>query len=170
MRAVKALMRAVKALMRAVKALMRAPAGGSKQVLQDPMDVYGDEFFRANFRVADLATPFAEEWNGFCRPGKDFFITKGDVHSAKGKKYLIEPLIRDCMKFMSNNDWIHSSRKDAVFALEAFAHYTYHSSGGSLRVCDLQGRYKKGHHSSRGTLKEPFRTNRRGNLVEESIV
>ena len=26
--------------------------------------------------------------------------------------------------------------------MEAFAHYTYHRSGGNLLVCDLQGRYR----------------------------
>ena len=102
-----------------------------------------DEFFRADFRIADRAIQLAEEWNQFCENGKEILITKGDVMISGGTKYLVEPLIRNFCKYTSNNGWISDEqRKWETQALEAFTHYTYHKSGGSLIVCDLQGRYR----------------------------
>jgi hypothetical protein len=102
-----------------------------------------DEFFQDDFRVADKAVQYAEEWNQFCEPAKEIMITVGDVHVVHGDKFLVEPLIREYRKFTSNSGWIEDSNEHAVLAMEAFSHFTYHRSGGNLLVCDLQGRLKK---------------------------
>lgn len=100
------------------------------------------DFFRSDFRVADRAIQYAEEWNDFCESDEKILITKGSVHDLGGKKYLVEPLIRNFTKFTSNNGWISSDEGWCSEAMEAFSHYTYHRSGGMLLVCDLQGRYR----------------------------
>jgi len=105
------------------------------------------EFFQDDFRIADKAITLAEGWNAICPYGKEVLITKGDVHTLYGERYLVEPLIRDYTKFTSNSGWISPRCNDAVLAMEAFSHYTYHRSGGNLLVCDLQGRYKKNKYS-----------------------
>lgn len=70
-------------------------------------------------------------------------MTKGDVQrTSDGTKYLIEPFIRDFCKYTSNNGWINKEASWEGQALEAFTHYSYHKSGGSLIICDLQGRYR----------------------------
>ncbi|KAL7514804.1 hypothetical protein ACHAXN_012125 [Cyclotella atomus] len=101
-----------------------------------------DDFFRSDFQVADKAIQYAEEWNNFCANDETILVTKGDVHTQNGKKYLVEPLIRYFTKFTSNNGWISDEEGWHGEAMEAFTHYTYHRSGGNLIVCDLQGRYR----------------------------
>jgi Alpha-kinase family len=91
----------------------------------------------------DKAIEYAEQWNQFCEHGKEILITKGDVkQTSDGTMYLIEPFIRYFCKFTSNNGYINREAGWEGQAMEAFTHYTYHKSGGSLIVCDLQGRYR----------------------------
>lgn len=106
--------------------------------------VLENEFFRYDFKVADRAIAYAEEWNEWCPVGNEILVSRGDVMRQNGRKYLVEPLIRYFTKFTSNNGWIASEHEEGwhVLAMEAFSHYTYHRSGGSLIVCDLQGRHR----------------------------
>ena len=100
------------------------------------------DFFRSDFQVADKAIQYAEEWNDFCASDETILVTKGDVMTINGKRYLVEPLIRHFTKFTSNNGWISEDEGWCGETMEAFTHYTYHRSGGHLIVCDLQGRYR----------------------------
>lgn len=100
------------------------------------------DFFSSDFQVADRAIQYAEEWNNMCPNDETILITRGDIHTIGGRKYLVEPLIRNFTKFTSNNGWISDDHGWQGEAMEAFTHYTYHRSGGNLIVCDLQGRYK----------------------------
>ncbi|KAL7553934.1 hypothetical protein ACHAWF_017291 [Thalassiosira exigua] len=100
------------------------------------------EFYKSDFQVADRAIRFAEDWNDICESDETILITRGDVHTIGGRKYLVEPLIRNFTKFTSNNGWISGDEGWMGEAMEAFSHYTYHRSGGQLIVCDLQGRYR----------------------------
>lgn len=102
------------------------------------------EFFRTDTAVVNRAIEYAEGWNAMCEVGQKILVTQGDVMTIGGTKYLVEPLIRYFTKYTSNNGWIAAKEEegDSVLAMEAFSHYTYHRSGGSLIVCDLQGRYR----------------------------
>lgn len=105
-----------------------------------------DEYFADDFRVADRAIEYAEEWNNFCIPRREITVSRGAIHVDPGRdarKYLVEPFIRDFIKFTSNSGWISPGQDWDILAMEAFSHYTYHRSGGALLVCDLQGRYRK---------------------------
>ena len=61
------------------------------------------EFFRYDYKIADRAIRFCEEWNQFCESKKEIMMTKGDVMKIGGKKYMVEPLIRYFCKYTSNN-------------------------------------------------------------------
>ena len=100
------------------------------------------DFFQSDFQVADKAIQYAEDWNRICEGDEKILITRGEVHTIGGRKYLVEPLIRDFTKFTSNNGWISKEEGWQGKAMEAFSHYTYHRSGGNLLVCDLEGRYR----------------------------
>jgi len=106
-----------------------------------------DEYYAMDFKVTDKAIQFANEWNEFCPAGKEILINRGNIHCIGGQRYLIEPFIRDFEKYTSNSGTIikhHGKGRAAqTWAMEAFSHFTYHRSGGSLLICDLQGRYKK---------------------------
>jgi Alpha-kinase family len=112
-----------------------------------------NEFFDADWKIADRAIEFAEGWNRFS--SSTILMTKGDVWIIGGTKYMVEPFIRYFTKFTSNNGWIASEEDEGwcVLAMEAFSHYTYHKSGGQLIVCDLQGRYR---HNSYNRSKSRF--------------
>jgi hypothetical protein len=114
----------------------------------------------------DKAVEIADEWNGFCEHGKEIMINKGSIHqSNSGISYLVEPLIRYYSKYTSNGGWIGDSTHDwQVRYMEAYSHYSYHSSGGQLVVCDLQGRYKYNRYvrsKSRFELTDPAICSRR---------
>lgn len=102
------------------------------------------DFFQSDFKVADKAIQYAEDWNTFCESDETILITRGDVHTIGRRKYLVEPMIRNFTKFTSNNGWISDDEGWHGEALEAYSHYTYHRSGERLIVCDLQGRHKGG--------------------------
>eukprot|EP00581_Thalassiosira_minuscula_P031510 CAMPEP_0183761802 /NCGR_PEP_ID=MMETSP0739-20130205/8660_1 /TAXON_ID=385413 /ORGANISM="Thalassiosira miniscula, Strain CCMP1093" /LENGTH=266 /DNA_ID=CAMNT_0026000003 /DNA_START=172 /DNA_END=972 /DNA_ORIENTATION=+ len=103
---------------------------------------FESDYFSSDFQVADRAIRYAEDWNEICDSDETILITRGDVHTIGGKRYLVEPLIRYFTKFTSNNGWISNEEGWKGEAMEAFTHYTYHRSGGQMIVCDLQGRYK----------------------------
>lgn len=101
------------------------------------------EYFAKDFQIADTAIQYAEGWNSFCDHDEKILITKGHIiHSNSGIPYLAEPVIRDFKKFTSNSGWIEESGCWTTELMEAFSHFTYHSSGGQHLVCDLQGRYR----------------------------
>ena len=102
-----------------------------------------DEYFEDDFTIADKVIHFAEQWNDVCPAGKEILVSRGDVKKTpNGSQYLVEPLIRYFQKFTSNSGWINPDCGWKTEALEAFSHFTYHRSGGSMIVCDLQGRYR----------------------------
>jgi Alpha-kinase family len=98
------------------------------------------EFYEYDFKIADRAIQYAEEWNKFCDYNRTILISRGTVMEDDGDMFLVEPLISPYSKFVSNNGWIANNQQ--ALAMEAFTHYTYHRSGGSLIVCDLQGRLR----------------------------
>ena len=63
------------------------------------------EFFRNDYKIADRAIEFCDEWNRFCESKKEIMMTKGTVMKIGGKKYMVEPLIRYYRKYTSNNGW-----------------------------------------------------------------
>ncbi|CAJ1968339.1 unnamed protein product [Cylindrotheca closterium] len=103
------------------------------------------EFFAQDeFKISESAIHMAECWNEFCDKNKKIIMSQGSVYEQDGRKYLIEPLIRDFTKFNSNSGWIGDAASEwQVRCMEAFTHFTYHKSGGQSIVCDIQGRYRK---------------------------
>jgi hypothetical protein len=117
-----------------------------------------DEYFRADFRIADRSIEFAEEWNDFCDHGDEILVSRGDIkQSNSGIKYLVEPLIRFYTKFTSNTGWIADEDEVGwpVLAMEAFSHFSYEASGGDMIVCDLQGRHRNDRNKRRFELTDP---------------
>ena len=57
------------------------------------------DFFHHDFRVADKAIQYAEEWNDICDRDETILVTRGNVVTSGGKKYILETLIRNFTKF-----------------------------------------------------------------------
>ena len=108
-----------------------------------------NEFFQFDFCISDKVIEVATSWNDFCDHGKEILVNRGSIHySRSGIRYLVEPLIRFFEKYTANNGWIANTNAWQVRCMEAFAHYSYHYSGGQLLVCDIQGRYRHNRYDS----------------------
>jgi hypothetical protein len=134
---------------------------------KDEFQIIEQEFYQTDFKVVDKAIELAESWNDMCRSFETIRFSRGDVMEKGGKKYLVEPLIRPYYKYTSNNGWIENrdNTGSSLLVLEAFSHFTYHKSGGSLIVCDLQGRFKLNRYAflkSRYDLTDPAICSRKG--------
>jgi hypothetical protein len=108
---------------------------------KDRFSVLEDEFFNSDNKITAKAIDLANEWNMICPDGREILINQGDQVIEDGETFLVEPLIHNYVKFTSNSGTIIRDSYGTE-AMEAFSHFCYHKSGGSLIVCDLQGRYK----------------------------
>ncbi len=130
--------------------------GGKKKEYVD--DSVAKEWFEADKEVTRLCLAFADEWNQICQKGWEITVNRGDVKRmwfttkdqitgedySSFKSVLVEPFIRDFCKYTSNNGYINRKHKHVQrLVLEAFSHFTYHLSSGTLLVCDLQGHRRK---------------------------
>ena len=52
---------------------------------------------------------------------------------------LVEPFIRDFQKYNSNSGWVVDEESFWNKYLQALSHFSYHSCGGNLTLCDIQG-------------------------------
>lgn len=117
---------------------------------------FATEYFEMDFAIIDQTVEYAEEWNDFCRHGHEILVNRGAIHrSNSGIEYLVEPYIRQYEKFTSNSGWIGDTDDDDVRIMEAFSHFTYHSSGEQHLVCDLQGRHRQDRNKRRFELTDP---------------
>jgi hypothetical protein len=58
---------------------------------------------------------------------------------------LVEPLIANFEKFNSNTGWSPAVSSPWIAVMQALSHYSFHVSGGTCLLCDLQGGvYKNG--------------------------
>ena len=61
------------------------------------------------------------------------------------KHLLLEPLIRNFVKYNSNSGWTLDDGSFYDEIAQALSHYTYHCTRGNLLLCDIQGgRFNKG--------------------------
>jgi hypothetical protein len=106
--------------------------------------LYAIEFYSYDFKVVDQAIVFAQQWNNFCQSKDSITFNRGALTTLDGIQYLFEPIIQPYYKYTSNNGWIlkDPSKRKVIECIEAFCHFTYHSSDRNMIVCDLQGVYK----------------------------
>jgi hypothetical protein len=121
---------------------------------------YEIEYYQFDFKVVNQAIECAEQWNQLVQSKDMIQFNRGCIQMDGPTKYIIEPLIQPFYKYTNNNGWIRkeNAARTSIECLEAFCHYTYHISGGSMIVCDLQGVYKmyrRAFHRSRYMLTDP---------------
>ena len=88
------------------------------------------------------AIRYGEDCNRICQRDETIPIACGEVHTIGGRKYLVEPLIRNFTKFTSNNGWTSDEEGCQGETIEACSHYTYHRSGENILVGNLEGCYR----------------------------
>jgi len=106
-----------------------------------------EKYWTEDIQASREAQRFAKQFNAEVKSSKQIRFIEPVVYECssnicapflKGEKILVEPFLgKDAyVKFNSNSGW---ENEDCGFTMAAFSHFTYHSSGGEMLVCDLQG-------------------------------
>jgi hypothetical protein len=115
-----------------------------KFIKHTPME---ENNWTADIQASREAQRFAKLFNAEIKSSKQITFIVPIVYECspnictpfrKGEKVLVEPFLgKDAYeKFNSNSGW---ENKNCGSTMAAFSHFTYHSSGGKMLVCDLQG-------------------------------
>jgi len=96
-----------------------------------------------DIRGMKKAKELADEWNDLNLISKRIEVLTGEVLQQKtgqphliGQYVLVEPFVEgDYQKWNSNSGWVFDDR----LSVQAFCHWTYHTTGGQLLFCDAQG-------------------------------
>jgi len=105
--------------------------------------VYENDFYKYDILAVDKAIDIVSKFNDARIIDKPIQVNRAEVWTGttaniKNRKYLVEPFISHWQKFNSNNGWAARGQGwDLV--MQALSHFSYHASGGSLVLCDLQG-------------------------------
>ena len=104
--------------------------------------------FRAELEANSLAIQLAEEFNDYFGE-KKITVTPlivleriDDPKEDESKCYLVQQYIgKDLLKFNNNYGWVNKTDKSDL--AQAFTHFTYEYSRGTVMVVDIQGLQKK---------------------------
>lgn len=108
--------------------------------------VFSETYFSEDIKAVHKAIDIVQEWNDEGFVDKTVRVNEAEVWSdtKTGEKHLVEPFIENYQKFNSNSGW-HDGSTPWPRVMQALSHFSYHTSGGQLLLCDLQGGcYKDG--------------------------
>ncbi|KAH6621457.1 putative elongation factor 2 kinase [Chaetomium sp. MPI-SDFR-AT-0129] len=106
--------------------------------------VFEKEYFTLDIKAVDRALELVNRFNELNIVNKTIKINVPTVwtfeegSSWAGQKILVEPFIQNYQKFNSNTGWNDDSGAWPQ-VMQALSHFSYHASGGSEVLCDLQG-------------------------------
>lgn len=118
-----------------------------KFATEHPMNA---EFWTSDIDGVAIAQQMAAAWNQLAIASKPIvflepvvYYKSEDQRSSRampvGERVLIEPYVPgEFKKYNSNSGWVCDAA-DGGDMLQAFSHWTYHKSGGTQLVCDIQG-------------------------------
>jgi len=108
-----------------------------------------DEYFINDIEAMHKAVEIVQSWNraGYIE-GKPIKVNVPEVWTFRqgckyeGYKALLEPFIKNYMKFNSNSGW-EADQTDATGewpkVMAALSHFSFHTTKGKYLLCDLQG-------------------------------
>jgi len=105
--------------------------------------VFASDFFKYDVLAIEKAIEIVSKFNAANIIDKPILVNRAEVWtgrngSVKNQKFLVEPYIKNWEKFNSNSGWV-SNQTAWDLIMQALSHFSYHASGGSLVLCDLQG-------------------------------
>jgi len=112
--------------------------------------IYEDLFFATELNVISTAMDIIRKFNDGDYINRHIYLNQPAIWryvagSRRGQKVLVEPFIENFQKFNSNSGWTDYDGTPWNLVMQALSHFSYHNSGGSLVLCDLQGGiYKDG--------------------------
>jgi len=107
--------------------------------------VYEEAFFDTELAVTTAAMDLVTKYNSGGFIDRHIYLNQPAVWTFlagteyEGQKILVEPFIQNFQKFNSNSGWRDPDGTPWNQVLQSLSHYSYHVSGGSLLLCDLQG-------------------------------
>ncbi len=123
----------------------RGHRAGQKCVSKEFIDreVYESAFFAVELEVVKRAVKVVKKFNerGYIDRTISVNVPQVWMYSdgaLRGAKSLIEPFIECFEKFNSNSGWSGNGTPWHE-VMQALSHFSYHSSGGFMVLCDLQG-------------------------------
>jgi hypothetical protein len=103
--------------------------------------VFAADYFRFDIKAVEKAIQVVGDFNAARVIDAPITINRATVwtEESSGEKYLVEPFIKHWRKFNSNSGWRAEEEDDWDQIMQTLSHFSYHSSGGFLVLCDLQG-------------------------------
>ena len=106
--------------------------------------VYEDTFFKKDIIAVEKAQEIINAFNEEGIIQETIYLNHPGVwvfepqSTYAGQKHLIEPFIENFQKFNSNSGYVGGSGGWHQ-VMQALSHFSYHSTGGQMVLCDLQG-------------------------------
>eukprot|EP00959_Pyramimonas_sp_CCMP1952_P473865 9502471-Pyramimonas_sp.AAC.1 len=103
-----------------------------------------ESYFASDLKVVEKSLDILDRWNdGNFIVEKKLYLNKPEVWEfgpslREGQKCLVEPWIQNWEKFNSNTGWT-SHQTPWHLVMQALSHFSYHTTGGSVLLCDVQG-------------------------------
>ena len=106
--------------------------------------VYTDVAYHDDIRAVEKAIEIVHKFNCEHIIDKKVYVNRAAVWEYEqgtryaGQKHLIEPFIEGFQKFNSNAGW-YNDETPWHEVMQALSHFSYHITGGSALLCDVQG-------------------------------
>lgn len=107
--------------------------------------VYESHYFQTEMDVIDTAMRIIDNFNKSNTINRHIYLNQPAIWQysegsgpKQGQKALVEPFIDNFQKFNSNTGWSDDGTAWNQ-VMQAISHFSYHNTGGSKVLCDLQG-------------------------------
>lgn len=102
--------------------------------------VFEESYFRNDIAVVEKVLDIVERFNSSNIINERIILNIPEIWYMieSGEKHLLEPFINDFRKFNSNTGWTNCKTPWSR-VMQALSHFSYHCTGGSFVICDLQG-------------------------------
>eukprot|EP00026_Physarum_polycephalum_P013238 Phypoly_transcript_13618.p1 GENE.Phypoly_transcript_13618~~Phypoly_transcript_13618.p1 ORF type:complete len:243 (+),score=23.24 Phypoly_transcript_13618:132-860(+) len=106
--------------------------------------VYESSYFQKEMDVIEAAMNIIDRFNQSRAIDRHIYLNQPAVWQyttgeKTGQKILVEPYIESFQKFNSNTGWQDRDGTPWNLVMQALSHFSYHTTGGSTVLCDLQG-------------------------------
>ncbi|KAI0401052.1 kinase-like domain-containing protein [Xylaria palmicola] len=103
--------------------------------------VYQARYFAAEMGIIRRTQGIIDDWNDAGVTAGRILLNRPEIWEdvGTGEMNLVEPMIRNFVKFNSNSGWVDDGGHPWSQAMQALSHFSYANSSGQLLLCDLQG-------------------------------
>jgi hypothetical protein len=101
--------------------------------------VYNINGYASELEVINKTIDIVTRFNGQSER-MDIYVNEPDIYTHPSRQmFLVEPFIRSFEKYNSNTGWTKDEDSFIDDYMQSLSHFSYHSTGGNLLLCDIQG-------------------------------